>query len=153
MYEFGDTRLSARFWQRVAVNDETGCWIWTGATINGYGRYALLINGERSQMAHRAAYMALVGPVGVENHIDHLCQNPSCANPDHLEAVTVAENMRRRGLSLEEVAQRQSSDANLCKNGHPLTPENDYVDPRGWHACRQCNTESARRRYHPRGKR
>lgn len=28
--------------------------------------------------------------------VDHLCFNPSCCNPDHLEAVTPQENKRRR---------------------------------------------------------
>lgn len=38
--------------------------------------------------------------------IDHLCRNPGCCNPDHLELVTHAENNRRRAnvkLSKDDV--------------------------------------------------
>ena len=29
--------------------------------------------------------------------IDHLCKNPWCVNPAHMEVVTLQENLRRRG--------------------------------------------------------
>jgi hypothetical protein len=30
--------------------------------------------------------------------LDHLCRNPKCVNPNHLEVVTRSENLRRSPL-------------------------------------------------------
>lgn len=34
--------------------------------------------------------------------------------------------------------------AMLCKRGHPRTPENTYVNPQGYSACRECKREAGR---------
>lgn len=67
----------------------TPCWIWQRTkTPDGYG----LQNGKG---AHRIYYERHVAPIPAGHHIDHLCRVPSCVNPDHLEPVTPAENVRR----------------------------------------------------------
>ena len=69
------------------------CWIWKpNSSVGGYGQFGL--NGK-PQLAHRAAYKLLVGPIPPKLTIDHLCCVRSCVNPQHLEAVTLAENLRR----------------------------------------------------------
>jgi hypothetical protein len=65
--------------------------------------------------------------------IDHLCRNRACCNPDHLEPVTFAENMRRTRRP-------------ACKRGHPLIEENIYVAPDGERQCRECNRMRDRER-------
>lgn len=70
-----------------------GCWLWEGGTRGGYGRIKLVGHGSLS--AHRASYEHHVGPIPEGLVLDHLCRNPACINPAHLEPVTIAENIRR----------------------------------------------------------
>lgn len=79
---------------------ETPCWVWTGPTSrgrNGRGKpYGKSSFGDgKHQYAHRAYYERHTGPIPEGMHIDHLCRETLCVNPDHLEAVTVTENNRR----------------------------------------------------------
>jgi len=79
--------------QRYIVDEETGCWLWTGATRGGYGRLKLTDHGM--MQAHRASYEFHKGKIPEGMCLDHLCRNRSCINPDHLEPVTIQENIRR----------------------------------------------------------
>lgn len=71
-----------------------GCWLWTRRLDrDGYGQLA---GPDGKQIAaHRLSYIRAKGPILDGLEIDHLCRVRRCINPDHLEAVTHAENMRR----------------------------------------------------------
>lgn len=90
---------------------DTPCWIWQRAK-NQWGYGHVNVNGD-FKMAHRVAYERAHGPIPQGLHLDHLCRQPSCVNPDHLEPVTNAENTRRGAkakLSKEIVAAIRESD-------------------------------------------
>lgn len=127
--DFGDARLSHRFWDKVTPEPNTGCWLWTAYTDKqGYGQYN---HDGKMQLAHRVSYSVLVAPL--EDHVvDHLCRVTSCVNPAHLEAVDVATNTRRGALGFELTSE--------CRvRGHDMSnPANVYVYANGDRKCLQC---------------
>ena len=84
-------------------DENTGCWNWHGA-INAQG-YGYVDDGGRIRRAHILYYERERGPVPVGMEIDHLCRNPACVNPAHLEAVTHLTNVRR-GLAVKANRER-----------------------------------------------
>jgi hypothetical protein len=85
-----------RIRSRIHVDTDTGCHVFTGAlTAEGYGLVGLGGRGDGVGYTHRLLYADTKGPIPDGLHIDHLCRNRACCNPDHLEAVTQGENNRR----------------------------------------------------------
>lgn len=124
-----------RFWEKVDKTET--CWIWMAAQTSGYGYFA----SEVERYAHRWSYVHLVGPIPHGLHVDHLCRNKLCVNPDHLEPVTLAENLRR-------AAAFNALDA-TCKRGHPWNEQNTRRSASGSRSCRACARQlRAERRAH-----
>lgn len=119
--------VEERFWAKVDKSGE--CWLWTGYIMpNGYGFWGYGHPVATKTTSHRFAYELTNGPIPDGLHIDHLCRVRACCRPDHLEAVTQAENNHRtRGTH--------------CIRGHAMTDDNVYTGPRGeYRQCLSCMT-------------
>ena len=115
---------------KIQYNDN-GCWDWDGVKDrNGYSNGSVM--GINTLM-HRFFYRILVGEVPDGLELDHLCRRRGCINPDHLEPVTHAENMRR-------------SKRTECRKGGHAYSEHGFVNSNGDRECRICSRESKLKR-------
>jgi len=101
-----DTRLLLAFWGRMlGIEDPEACWIWGGASqagkngkLYGYVQWTLVPGGRRQKLLiHRVAYVLHHGLTYAEIEgmdVHHSCGETLCANPLHLEAMTISAHAR-----------------------------------------------------------
>lgn len=161
-----------RLFARVQV-DANGCWNLGDPKRQKYGS---LQKGGKSYPAHRCAYAMTYGPIPDGLVIDHTCQNKSCCNPAHLQAVSPRTNIILAHQRLRTTATCPAGHALVspnvyqvatkvmcvacklatikprrteCKNGHPITLGSEYVYGKGsaqTRQCKKCAQEAYQRR-------
>ena len=120
-----------RFWEKVGIIDRGSklgeCFEWQACKNNqGYGTFRPVKNGKL-WLAHRYSYLTLIGNLEIGFVIDHLCRNPLCVRPEHLEQITQKENMWRALAKTH------------CKRGHAMQGTNLFYYPSGKRECRLCH--------------
>lgn len=136
----GKSRMQTEsdFWARVKKTED--CWLWTGyRNPDGYGVTSWK---GKLHLTHRIAYALTHDGIGIfpEAVLHHLCANPLCCNPNHLEELEIGNHLRSRSPN---ALVYQNSHKTHCKHGHEFTPENTYVchppsSPNPVRACRIC---------------
>lgn len=132
-----ETQLPSDLVRRIMLTPT--CWLWAGQiSKDGYG--VLTLDGRKDVYAHRATYLAAFGPVPDGLVLDHTCHDPTtcvggrncihrrCVRPEHLEAVTLAQNSSRNTWAART----------HCAHGHALTGSNVYESPSSGRICRAC---------------
>lgn len=124
--------LLAHFMSKLIPDYEDDHWA-LDTKVNNHGYHVICVGG-RNSYGHIVAYELTHGPVPDGLEIDHLCRTTWCCNPDHLEAVTHSENVRRAYP--------------VCGAGlHDMTnPENYYQRANGGRMCKPCNHRRNRAR-------
>ena len=119
-----------RFLSKVEKTDT--CWVWNAAR-NEFG-YGYFFN-KKMVRSHRFSYELHKGKIPEDKEIDHICKNRRCVNPEHLEAVTRRENIRRSDNFISK-----EMNVTHCPHGHEYNEENTYLN-KNKRYCRICRYE------------
>ena len=86
-----------RFELKFEQGDPNECWLWTAHKNKlGYGGFCWRREDgtyQRDRNAHICSYELYKGTIKPGNVIRHMCNNPSCVNPNHLEQGIVQDNI------------------------------------------------------------
>lgn len=132
------TDLPAYYQKRIRVTDE-GCWYWLSSWNTD--NYAITRHHGKTQKVARLVFAMCAGrpPRYTIEHACHTnsdchagndCPHRRCINPAHMIDMPFARNSQ-----LQHPNNRLKME---CSEGHPLTPDNVYVTPKGHRQCLTC---------------
>ena len=78
-------------WNRINMRSNN-CWIWMGSVSRQRGGYGQFMARGKGYLAHRLVYELCFGNIPDDLVVRHLCNNPLCCRPDHLELGTHQDN-------------------------------------------------------------
>jgi RNA polymerase-binding transcription factor DksA len=78
--EFGDVRISSRFWDRCKHASDRNCWVWTGK-YNGDVPFFRI--DKVSTSARRYAHTVLISKLDTRVRLLPTCGTRGCCNPAH----------------------------------------------------------------------
>src|SRR5574343_902991 len=94
-YSNYDERVYKRIMGKIKVNENTGCWEYTGSKSGqGYGTFCYVPNGvmKKQRFTHRFMYFYHNPLADKKLQVNHKCNNEICNNPEHLYAGTQVDN-------------------------------------------------------------
>lgn len=124
------------FWSKVDMkNSAKECWEWTGAKKpKGYGNVRV---NKKYKLAHRVSFEICNGEIPEGFIVCHICDNPSCCNPDHLMLGTIKSNAadmllkgRQKGVQFASVG---------TNNGMSKLSEDDVISIRKMYRNKELN--------------
>ncbi len=125
--------FSLRF-DKAGLDD---CWSWNGhLDRQGYGHFGMFGINLRAQ---RAAFWLFVREPKAGLHIDHVCRNKSCVNPNHLREVPASINTLENSDAITAINAAKTH----CQNGHEFVGRNVRIRQNGARVCRICAREYA----------
>lgn len=111
--------------------EDTRCWLWK----NDWARADTFVVDGVTWIPYRWAYTHLVGLIPDGLTLDHLCRQPACCNPEHLEPVTLGVNMGRENKA-------RAAERTMCVKGkHPWPEHKVTFGSKGRSYCRGCRAD------------
>lgn len=96
-----------RFFDKVRLDPDTGCWLWTASTREGYGQFADGIN-KGMVKAHRWLWQQLGhGALTQDVILHHMCEVRTCVNPSHLTTTNKSDHAKLHGNFKNPELQRE----------------------------------------------
>ncbi len=111
-----------------------GCWFYNYGLRNGYGQLKFHSKTIRAHHFSLFIYKGINFQKESKRMVtDHICNNRSCVNPEHLRIITNKENVLR-GKSFAAKNAKKTH----CSLGHEFSELSIYRQKNGSRACRFC---------------
>lgn len=96
---------------------ESGCILWMGTNVRGYGQIEVRRpdGSYKKARAHRVAWSLAYGEIPAGMHVLHKCDTPACIRPDHLFLGTNADNTADKVAKGRHPCGEKSSSAKLTE--------------------------------------